>query len=275
MRAILMANAVLVPTLLLGMFSVAGATEPYSRAVLEQKLEKEYPLTAVNAEGAVVTQGAAFLLKKSGLTAGSLKKCVNEYNNGRISAGGNVLSRCIKLPGVAAGAELRTFVAGERLSIEKIEVKDSVAVGLISDPISDVRYRAELRFAFPKGTTPDLDRVDQLIGEVFTPAPAESPQAPAAQGDPGAAAGASSLPPIPPPPPPDPSVTAPIAPPPPPPDQPAAPPQTLSLGQTIDQVIAILGQPAAVADLGAKKIYTYKNPSLKVTFVNGKVTDMQ
>jgi hypothetical protein len=66
---------------------------------------------------------------------------------------------------------------------------------------------------------------------------------------------------------------APIAPPPPPPDQPAAPPPTVGLGMSTDQVIAILGQPARIANVGTKAIYSY--PSLKVTFVNGKVTDVQ
>jgi hypothetical protein len=38
---------------------------------------------------------------------------------------------------------------------------------------------------------------------------------------------------------------------------------------TIDQVVAVLGQPARIANLGSKKIYMY--PSQKVTFVDGKV----
>ena len=49
-----------------------------------------------------------------------------------------------------------------------------------------------------------------------------------------------------------------------PPDKPialpAAPPNqtpTVSLGQTIDQIVAILGQPESVVDLGSKKIYVY------------------
>ena len=48
---------------------------------------------------------------------------------------------------------------------------------------------------------------------------------------------------------------------------------TVSLGQSIDQVVKILGQPRNIVDLGSKKIYTY--PALKITFVDGKVTDVQ
>jgi hypothetical protein len=60
------------------------------------------------------------------------------------------------------------------------------------------------------------------------------------------------------------------------PEQPApapAQPASIEKGQTIDQVVAILGQPEKRVDLGAKKIYVYKD--LKITFVNGKVTDVQ
>ena len=51
------------------------------------------------------------------------------------------------------------------------------------------------------------------------------------------------------------------------------PPQSVTLGMTIDQVVGILGQPQAVGDLGSKKIYSYS--SMKVIFIDGKVTDMQ
>ena len=47
----------------------------------------------------------------------------------------------------------------------------------------------------------------------------------------------------------------------------------IGLGQTTDQVVASLGQPDKVVDLGSKKIYIYKD--LKITFVDGKVSDVQ
>ncbi len=55
----------------------------------------------------------------------------------------------------------------------------------------------------------------------------------------------------------------------PPPSQPA----TISLGQTIDQVVAIMGKPLQIADLGSKKIYKYED--MKITFLNGNVSDVQ
>jgi len=54
---------------------------------------------------------------------------------------------------------------------------------------------------------------------------------------------------------------------------PVGEPPTVALGQSPDQVIAALGQPKSIMDLGAKKIYVYKDA--KVTFRDGKVADIQ
>jgi|HubBroStandDraft_1064217.scaffolds.fasta_scaffold29931_2 hypothetical protein len=53
---------------------------------------------------------------------------------------------------------------------------------------------------------------------------------------------------------------------------PADSPTPPAVGQTIEQVTATLGQPKVILDLGPKKIYVY--PDLKVTFVDGKVSDV-
>jgi len=45
------------------------------------------------------------------------------------------------------------------------------------------------------------------------------------------------------------------------------------LGQTPDEVTAALGQPEKIVNLGAKQIYYYKD--MKITFVKGKVSDVQ
>jgi hypothetical protein len=50
-------------------------------------------------------------------------------------------------------------------------------------------------------------------------------------------------------------------------------PKTIALGQTVDEVTGNLGQPKNILDLGAKKIYVYKD--MKITFTGGKVTDIQ
>ena len=68
-------------------------------------------------------------------------------------------------------------------------------------------------------------------------------------------------------------VMAPIPPPPPPPDAPPAAPKTIAKGVTKEQVVAILGQPTKVVNLGAKEIDIY--PDMKVIFINKKVADVQ
>ena len=50
-------------------------------------------------------------------------------------------------------------------------------------------------------------------------------------------------------------------------------PFTLQLGQSMEEVVANMGPAVRVADMGQKKIYFYKD--MKVTFVNGRVSDVQ
>ena len=52
-----------------------------------------------------------------------------------------------------------------------------------------------------------------------------------------------------------------------------AEPQTVQLGMTTDQVQSALGKPEKIFNVGAKQIYVYKD--VKVTFLNGKVSDVQ
>ena len=53
----------------------------------------------------------------------------------------------------------------------------------------------------------------------------------------------------------------------------AAGPVTISLGQSMAEVESISGKPDKIIDLGAKKIYVYKD--LKITFTDGRVSDVQ
>lgn len=53
----------------------------------------------------------------------------------------------------------------------------------------------------------------------------------------------------------------------------AAGPATVALGQTAAELEAAIGKPEKIIDLGTKTIYVYKD--IKVTLVDGKVTDVQ
>jgi hypothetical protein len=148
-----------------------------------------------------------------------------------------------------------------------------VVFDLFTDAYADVRYKAALKFYFnPKGPIPSVDEMDKLVAEVFKVQPADDKAAPTGdqqqQQAPAAAAPAPAAAAAP-----DPAL-APIAPPPPPPDAPQAPPKELKMGQSKDEVVANFGQPEKIVKLGTKEIYYYKDLG-KVTFVNGKVTDVQ
>lgn len=48
---------------------------------------------------------------------------------------------------------------------------------------------------------------------------------------------------------------------------------TVKLGMTPEEVEAALGKPSKVIDLGGKKLYVY--PDMKITFIEGRVSDVQ
>ncbi len=271
-------------------------------ATLEQQLEGEYKLTTPTADNTdIVTMGSVLILQKKGFSAGSVSSKVltqNTYKDGQIKSGAaTAVRRFGALPGIgyipgvgtaagtAAGAAggSRDFVNGEKLYVTKITVdrgKDTVEFDMISDSYGDAgRYKGLLKIQFPKKsvTSADLATLDATIGEVLKiqpedananaqQAPAGNAQqpAPATAAAPAAAAAPPQQADAPPPP---------IAPPPPPVDEPSAPPKAISLGQTKDQVVANFGQPKKTAKIGTKEIYFYDD--LKVTFVNGKVSDVQ
>jgi hypothetical protein len=175
--------------------------------------------------------------------------------------------------------QTRYFVTGEKFWVTRIDVLvDGVTFTLFTDAIQDVRYYSTLKFVYPHGATPTPDQVLSTVAEVLKVQPDDSAQSdnkgdqqqgatggdanqqPAAAGgatqQPAAAGGATQQP----------AAEQPAP-------APAAPPATVEMGQTPDDVIAILGQPEKIINLGPKQIYVYKD--LKVTFVKGKVTDAQ
>src|SRR5580658_2364273 len=120
---------------------------------LINQLQKQYPLTKLSADGKdVVTAGSVFTLKKDGLVltpTDSSDVSGNSYKAGKImqSATGKANEKAKKvksvlghfpIPGASSTAsaptnDTRTFVAGEKLNITKIVVKDGAAVfGLCS-----------------------------------------------------------------------------------------------------------------------------------------------
>lgn len=258
------------------------------KAAITQELTSKYALTKTTADRTdIVTAGAILVLKKDGLLmvdVSSSNLFQNTYKDGKITQ--NALGKISRFhfPGApsapSSGAAQRTFVAGEKMWVTNITVKDNgVDMELYTDAINDIRYRAVLNFPF-KGSDPIGQQADKLVADVFDVQPADNSdsgggqqqqagsggqqqQTPAAgQANQSAPTQAAAD-----------AAPAPIPPPPPPADAPPAAPKTIALGQTKDLVVANFGQPQKIVKLATKEIYYY--PDMKVTFVKDKVTDVQ
>ena len=272
---------------------ISATLSAQDKASIIKKLQSEYSLTKTTADQTdIVTAGAVLVLQKDNLlmvaTTTTGNPCPNTYKNGKFTQNGACrASETFKkvplfghsIPGMdKAQVTSRTYVTGEKFWVTRIDIKDGKDAGVVmdffTDAVSDVRYRTTLNIPF-KGAMPSADDALKLVQEVITVAPSEDDkkddkkqeakgnggqqQAPAAE-QAAAQPAANAAP-------------APIEPPPPPPDAPEAPPPTVAMDQTPDQVTAILGQPQKKAKIGTKEIYFYKD--VKVTFVNGKVKDIQ
>jgi hypothetical protein len=243
-----------------GTSSIAAPQDQTPKTNIEQQLAAQYRPTTMSRSGEMVTAGSVLVLQKQGLlmyTVANPMPPQSTYKNGKISRNplgrgfGGDLINALNKPGPSASIEQRTLAAGELLWVTKVDIhKDGVVFRLYSNPYG---YFGELKFPFAKNAVPPADQLLSTIAEVFAVQPDGASPAPAT--------------------PPETPVTAPIAPPATPADQAPTQPPTISLGLTIDQVVAIMGQPERVADLGSKKIYSYKD--MKITFLDGKVSDIQ
>lgn len=254
------------------LFASLGISPRIAAQGLQQKLESTYAITKpTDDKSDIVTAGAVIILQKDKIIMYSTANQVlpqNTYKAGKLSEGAfGVHDNVQKFgsfighpPPSQAQTQSRHFVTGEKFWVTGIAVQgDGVVFTLFSDPYQDVRYQCTLKFPFTKGTTPSTDEVLKTVAEVFKvqeddSAKSDDKQQPAAGGDAQPAADQAPA-----------ADPAPAA--------PAAPPATVAIGQSTDEVVAILGQPDKILNLGAKQIYVYKD--LKVTFVKGKVTDAQ
>jgi len=287
----------------LGLFGFAAAAAIFTIGIeaqagdpatlIQDKLTSQIKLTKPTADHTdIVTAGDVVLLHKDGLmmcSSDSSYAFSNTYNNGVLAA--NYKNRAKdaakafgfgKIPvfgsGTSAtdaaknGCTSRKFVAGEKFWVTGFTVqKDGILVSTFSDAYNDVRYYGEIKFQFPKGSVPPVDDFVKTVSEVMTVAPADDKGGQSDQAGQGGQSGQSAAPAA--------APAAPAAPPapmaaiPPPPPPADAPPPTIAIGQTKDQVTAAFGQPTRVAKLGTKEIYYYKD--MKVTFTSGKVSNVE
>ena len=220
---------------------------------LQEQLNAQYKLAKVGRAGGawnVLEPGTVLEIQKTGLLGvppASVALCPSKFE------GGNLKSPGVMCTGML-GKNVRYLTVGEKVYPAKLEVnlgKDKIVIAIfecdscngVSDPAS---YRSEVVFQFPKGSlaSTSVGQVEDTIGQVLAIGNGEP-----AQDQNAAQSGAPASAPA------------------------QAEPQTIRMGQTTDEVVTAIGKPEKIVDLGSKQIYFYKD--MKVTFVGGKVSDVQ
>ena len=244
---------------------------------LEDQLKAQYTLVKMGADtggAAVVDEGTILVIKKGGILSvpySDQNIVPTKYENGAVHSPNNMVMKGL---GFGMGKLGRTqttrlMQAGEKVYPSRIAVnlpKDQVTIGVIAcDSCNNVSpttfYKADVIFQFAKGSlgTTSPSQVEDTIAGLLNidDSPGDqggeqggngngNDQQGGNQGGGGGQAQQQAPPPE---------------------------PQQIEKGQTTDQVKAAIGVPDKIVNLGAKQIYVYKD--IKVTFINGKVSDVQ
>lgn len=240
---------------------------------MKEQLEAQYTLTktGLNSGELIITQpGTVLVVQQAGIEGappGSASVAKATYKDGVLKttkkaeiAHGFKQGLMHSLVPSRGLPDRRDFAVGEKVYVSKLDVnvkQNSIGFHIIecdscNGAAQPSSYEAEVNFDFPKGSlaNPNVSDIEDTIAKLFTidnsAQGAEAQQAPAQPEQPAAQQPA--------------------------PAQAPAPAQ-IQLGQSIDDVVAALGQPEKIVDLGAKKIYVYKD--LKITLTNDKLSDVQ
>jgi hypothetical protein len=277
----------LIPGIVLVAATICPMGLAHAQAVsLQEQLAAQYKLVKMGSDTSgysVVEKGTLLAFQKGGVLGvpySDNNVLSSKYENGTVKGPNNLSLMGRKSLMGKFGKEQTThlFATGDKVYPMKIDVnvaKDTVTLGIVAcdtcnktDP--PTYNKANVVFQFPKGTlaTASAGQVEDTIGQVLSISSDDAAQSQGGQqggdqqqqgGDQGAqqqgaqaqpaAQGQSQA------------------------DQPQAEPVSVEKGQSPDQVQAALGKPDKIVNLGTKMIYVYKD--LKVTFLNGKVSDVQ
>jgi hypothetical protein len=231
-----------------------------SKGAIKQAIEAKYILAQPTTDHRDITApGAVIDLLKDDFTLSTVAQLTVDADGNPLYAGEPTTTYKngkLRTGGYTKFMSGHSLLAGEKCWLISVEIKDDSAVlEFLSDPIDGARFRGFIKYPFPKGEIPAPDAVLQQIGETIKAEPMNATSA----GRPAAPAAPVAL--------------AAIPPPPPPADAPVAPPKSISLGQSKAQVAATFGPPTKVVILPTKEIDYFAD--MKVTFVKGKVSDVQ
>jgi hypothetical protein len=267
----------------------------HAQVSLDDQLKAQYNMAKMGQDStgySVVQEGTLLTVQKGGIIGVPYKNMsirtttykdgnvhasdpTSLKNNSFLKAGCGLLHKCPTSPD-ALNDETATklFKVGDKVYPTKISVdvaKDTVTMNIVAcdtcnktDP--PTYDKAQVVFQFASGTLAkgNAPQVEDVIGQLFAISTDDSQQAGGQQGgnDQGGngggnnngggnqvGAGQQAQ------------------------QGPPPEPQQIEKGQTPDQVKASLGQPDKMVNLGTKQIWVYKD--LKVTFLNGKVSDVQ
>lgn len=267
--------------LIAGIVLLAATIFPMSLATaqavsLQEQLAAQYKLVKMGSDTSgpsVVEAGTLLAIQKGGILGvpySDKTVLTTKYENGTVHSPGGLMVQGRKAlfgrfsQTQSEGQTTHLFAKGDKVYPTKIDVnlaKDNVTLSIVAcdtcnktDP--PTYNKAQVSFQFPAGTLANASagQVEDMIGQLLSISTDDSQQAGdqggnnQQGGDQGAAQGQAQQ-----------------APPP--------EPQQIEKGQTPDQVKAALGNPDKIVNLGTKQIYVYKD--LKVTFINGKVSDVQ
>ena len=266
--AVLLAMSLMVP--------FASAQAP----TLQEQLAAQYKLVKMGSDTSgysVVDAGTLLAIQKGGILGVPYSDTssipATKYEGGVVHTPNALVSKLGGFGMKKLGKEQTTklFASGDKVYPNKIEVnvaKDQVAMGIVAcdtcnktDP--PTYNKATVVFQFPKGSLANASAgsVEDTIGQLLAISSDDQKSQGDQQqgGDQGAQQqGGQDQ---------QQAAQAPAA------DAPPAEPTSIEKGMTPDQVEAALGKPDKKVNLGSKQLYIYKD--MKVTFLNGKVSDVQ
>jgi hypothetical protein len=237
--------------------SVVSAQGPVT---LQEQLSAQYKLVKMGSDSggvAVVDPGTLLAVQKGGVLSVPWKAmalCPAKFQDNNLHPSAGMCAAMVK-------SVSKYFQKGDKVYPTRIEVsleKGKISFTVVAcDSCNGVNpptsMKGEVVFQFAKGylEKANVGEVEDAIGQVFSISSDDQ------QGQSGDASQQQQA-----------GQQQPAQ-----PEQQQAEPQTIQLGMTTDQVQAALGKPEKIFNLGSKQIYVYKD--VKLTFLNGKVSDVQ
>ena len=263
-----------VAVLCMNVLWLGSATAQSGAPTLQEQLAAQYKLVKMGSDTggySVVAEGTLLAIQKGGIMGvpySDKTVLTSKYENGTVHGPNAAMAEARKkLFGhfsqtASEGQTTHLFKKGDKVYPTKIDVKldkDAVVLGIVAcdtcnntDP--QTWNKASVEFQFPKGALAKASAgdVEDTIGQLLAisdDSQQQGGQQPGGGQDQGSQQQGGQQ------------------------QQAQAEPQTIQMGMTTDQVQASLGQPSKVVNLGPKQIFVYKD--LKITFLNGKVVDVQ